>query len=805
MLYAARARLRYGVVGMLSVAIIIGVVGGAALAALAGARRTDSAYRRLEGASETADLSLGLPGIEPELVQRFLRGVLRLPDVARGDAILGFGTAARGADGSPDFDSRSVSVVVAPDRGPLFDDFERLKLEAGRLPRPGSQHEVVANPAAVEQLHYRVGTRIHAYLVALGPFLELTNRATSEGRAPTPEELAPLVTPVSFTVVGIGIAPEDILSGESTGEDAGVVASHAFAERHRGFAAFTRVYVDLHDPVRDLAAFTEGIRRSFPEAGVTLTTAATNAEVFDRSVSPYVRALQLFALVVIAAAVLVLGQAVARQVRADASDAPLLRALGMDRSAVVATAATRGAMSGIVGAVLAMVVAAAASPIFPLGLARTAEPRPGVSFDWLVLGLGGAVIAVVFGARSTIAAWARVRAERRVDQDPAVARSVSQKLAGAGVSPSMSLGVGWALRSGSRAGGASTWSVLPGLVAAVLALVAAVGFGASLDHLVSTPRLYGWNWDRTFDGFDTVPMPSAAELSANPDIASWAPGARGAVTLRGQPINVFAFGHGKGTIEPRVTEGRSPTADDEIALGERTLRALHRSVGDTVVGRSADGRPVRLHIVGRVVTPALSEGETVGVAEGATLTLAGLRQIDPGVETSFFAVDVAPSGGAGLERRYGHSFGMYGPQRPREIVSFDRVRPTPLVLAALLALLGVAALTHTLVLSVREGRHEIAVLKTLGLTGRQALTMIATYATTLSVLALAIGIPLGVAAGRWSWDLFVAPLGLEAGAVVPVGALFLIAVAGLALANLVAAVPARSASRTSPAIVLRSE
>jgi ABC-type lipoprotein release transport system permease subunit len=41
--------------------------------------------------------------------------------------------------------------------------------------------------------------------------------------------------------------------------------------------------------------------------------------------------------------------------------------------------------------------------------------------------------------------------------------------------------------------------------------------------------------------------------------------------------------------------------------------------------------------------------------------------------------------------------------------------------------------------------------------------------------------------------------------VVPLAAIGAVVVATIALANLVAAVPARSASRTSPAIVLRAE
>ena len=203
--------------------------------------------------------------------------------------------------------------------------------------------------------------------------------------------------------------------------------------------------------------------------------------------------------------------------------------------------------------------------------------------------------------------------------------------------------------------------------------------------------------------------------------------------------------------------------------------------------------------------PAISLSENVGVAEGVTFTLRGLRRVDPGASTSFILVDVRPGAEVDVVARYGNQLGVSGTQRPREILSYDRVRSTPIVLAVLLALLGAATLTHALVVSVSAGRREIAVLKTLGFTRRQVAVMVASLATTLVGLALVIGVPLGIAAGRWSWELFVGPLGLDAPAVVPIAVVSVVSVGVILFANLIAAVPGRRAARTEPAIVLRSE
>jgi hypothetical protein len=73
------------------------------------------------------------------------------------------------------------------------------------------------------------------------------------------------------------------------------------------------------------------------------------------------------------------------------------------------------------------------------------------------------------------------------------------------------------------------------------------------------------------------------------------------------------------------------------------------------------------------------------------------------------------------------------------------------------------------------------------------------------VLALAVGLPVGVAAGRWLWRLLAIRLYVPVEPVVPVRAIFLLVPAAILTANLVAAVPARVAAHTRPALVLRAE
>jgi ABC-type lipoprotein release transport system permease subunit len=66
-------------------------------------------------------------------------------------------------------------------------------------------------------------------------------------------------------------------------------------------------------------------------------------------------------------------------------------------------------------------------------------------------------------------------------------------------------------------------------------------------------------------------------------------------------------------------------------------------------------------------------------------------------------------------------------------------------------------MTHTLVTSVRRRRRDLAMLKTLGFVRGRVVAAMVWQATTFAVVALAVGRPLGLAAGRWAWELTAAP------------------------------------------------
>ena len=144
-------------------------------------------------------------------------------------------------------------------------------------------------------------------------------------------------------------------------------------------------------------------------------------------------------------------------------------------------------------------------------------------------------------------------------------------------------------------------------------------------------------------------------------------------------------------------------------------------------------------------------------------------------------------------------------QQPNGVTNYVGIDDTPEVLAVLIAVLGLAVLGQLIVVSGRRRRRDFAIMKTLGMVRRQVRSVTAWQVTTLTGLALLVGLPLGVALGRWTWALFATGLGIPADTVTPVALVLLMLPAVILVANAVAAWPARTAARLRPAEVLRAE
>ncbi|HJT38380.1 MAG TPA: FtsX-like permease family protein, partial [Actinomycetota bacterium] len=263
---------------------------------------------------------------------------------------------------------------------------------------------------------------------------------------------------------------------------------------------------------------------------------------------------------------------------------------------------------------------------------------------------------------------------------------------------------------------------------------------------------------------------------------------------------------------PPVLEGRAPRGLDEIGLGTKQLALLHKHVGDSVAVAGPLGRHA-MHIVGRVLITPVIVNDQVILGDGAWMDLSALRSFDPPAPSDQGAVNVflvklslgADRAAALASLRRDFPGTVLTPYAPAEVENLRRIDTLPYVLAILLGLLAVATIAHALITSVRRRRRDLAILKTLGFVRAQVAAAVAWQATTLAVLAAAIGLAGGVIGGRWLWTFFGTHLGLRPAPTLPLLLLVLVVPGAFVVANLIAAVPARAAARTEPALVLRTE
>ncbi len=459
-----------------------------------------------------------------------------------------------------------------------------------------------------------------------------------------------------------------------------------------------------------------------------------------------------------------------------------------------------------------MVRAVVASPLFPIGLARRADPDLGLHVDWVILALGVIVVASVVVAITFVAALRSTRrsAHEAMTDGRRRTSSIVDAAARAGMAPSATNGLRMALDPGRGDNAVPIRSAYLGAVFGVLGVTAVLVFASSLDHLVATPRLYGTNWD--FHANDTNFSNDATGcgrqdlgLSRTPGVAAVAAVCSDDIQLEGRGVRGWGFTPIRGTIGPEVVAGRAPRGPGEVALGAKTLQASGKHIGDTVHGRGPQGS-VRYRIVGRVVFAGLGDrpGNTQPLADGAAFTGAGLARIFDSNSSSdrFLLGRFAPGADrAATERRVAAIPALGKPAGSTVPVEVDRLRHIgwfPTTLAALLGGLALLAVGHALVTAVRRRRRELALLKTLGFNRRQVRATVAWQATTLATVGLVVGIPAGLVVGNLVWRLVAEGLGVSTTAALPALGLLLTIPVALVLVNLTAYFPAVQPRRPDP-------
>jgi hypothetical protein len=701
--------------------------------------------------------------------------------------------------------------------------------------------EVVATSRAAAQLHLHVGSRLRLGIWASAP----------GGGLP------PFRRRLDLRVTGIGVVSTQVVQDDIDTDRTGFLVGTPALDRELVPCCTATSYVGLrvaggsryaaavgqeYERLETTSSFYTGQSGQVLQLLQVYDTGAIEAEA-QRAIRPEAIALGVFGLIAGLAALIIGAQSVSRQLRAHAADAAILRALGAGPGTAVADSVLGVAGAIIAGALLAVAVAIGLSPFSLFGPVREAAPGRGAYLDATALGLGALALIAALGAVTAIAGY-RQAPHRAAARQPRTGRGSAIVAAGmsAGLPAAGIAGLRFALEPGRGPTTVPVRSVMTGAILAVLVGVATLTFAASLGYLIAHPRLYGWNFSYALystDGWGPFP-PSVTgpRLHADRDIAAATGVYFLTVQIDGQTVPAILSPVHAGVAAAPLS-GTGLDGPGQIVLGPATLAQLHVRVGDQVtVQLGSVIRNARLRVAGTAALPAI--GDTLSVhpslSTGAILPIQVVSRAalqDAGPESGPNAIfvrlrpGVSPAAGLASLRRLTASYNTIahspavlrqaGPtalelqasvlpaQRPAEIVNYKSMGAMPATLAGGLAAGAAAGLGLTLVASVRRRRRDLALLKTLGFTRVQLAAAVAWQATITAVGGLLVGLPLGIAAGRWLWLAFARQLSAVPAVTVPATSLALIVVAALALANLVAAVPGRIAARTPVAAILRAE
>ena len=814
--------------GWVSIVVLIALLGGLSMAAIAGARRTQSSFTTFLASTNPSQLRLGTDVYDPAI--GFNTGfddarelqIAHLPHVRKVESAVLLNVVPYlvrnevSPNGEPHADDPTGLNTLGSVDGLYFDE-DRVTVTKGRMPNPDRPDEVLVQASQSSGVH--IGQRI-----AFGVY---SNAQESQSGFTTSS--APYRR-VVVTVVGFG-ASNDAVVADSVDESGSFLILFTPAFTNQFLTCCAKATPDTGVQVvggaSTVAKVESEIEGIWPKGAGTpsfYVSSVTEAKA-ERAVKPESIALGLFGLIAALAALFIVGQTIGRELRRAAVDKPAMRALGASTLMSVSDGLIGLAASIALGSVLAVGVAYVLSPIAPIGLVRPFYPGAGLAFDWTVLGIGFWALLVCLCAVALVISYRLTlrRGARRFRSEASNAASIVQKAA-SGLPASAVVGIGFALNRRVGQNKVPVRSAILGVALAILVATATLSFGASLHSLVSRPALYGWNWNYELiatGGSSDIPYGQASKLlNADHDVSAWSGVYFSTLNIDGQLVPVLGAKPGA-SVAPPILAGHSMDAPNQIVLGTQTLAQLHQHIGGTVSVRSANGAATSLKIVGTAVMPAIGVNyiQHLEMGTGAvlsyTLIPAFSRDLLSASATGPNAILVRLRSGStahSLQEIANATSGktpgavnVQGVQRPAEIRNYRSLSTAPALLSLALAFGAVFAFGLALISSVQRRRRELALLKTIGFTRRQLAAVVAWQASIDVAVGAAIGAVVGVLAGRWLWNVFARNIGVVPRPVIPVVPIVLMILGAFVLANIVAFIPGFIAARTKPAALFRAD
>ena len=793
-----RLDLRRRARSLLVLAVLVALTTAVVLTAVAGARRGQSAADRLLDRTAPATLAVlpNEPGFDWTAVEA-IDGVA---------AVGQFPVAAYLIDGLP---PEGPANFVYDDQ--VMHALERPVVLDGRLADPARDDEVVITRQLTATFGLGVGDHLTLRLYSPAQVDELALTNTEPGE--------PAGAVIDSEIVGVVRSPWFSDSGDGTGGS--VIPSAGLLAAHRGSfvgaegLTYVNALVRLEDGLEGVGRFREQLAEVTGRNDIEFFNLAEDAQHVRDVTGFEAKGLLVFAGAAAIAALFLVGQSVVRYVAGATAELEVLRSVGMPPRHIRWVATAGPAAAAVVGSLAGAVIATVASAQFPMGTAEPFEPAPGRDVDLPVLGGGAVLVVILTSAGALLASRVAARSYGQVPVPrPSRVAGIATRL---GAPVPTAIGARFALERGAGSQSVPVLPAIVGSVVGVLGIMGALTFAAGIDDATSHPERFGVFAPLEsffgFNGEDFVPTEDVlAAIAADPDVASVNDDRNGVAEAGGVDVSLFSIDPVDDPPPIALIEGELPAAPHEVALAPTIADDIGVEVGDSF-DLTGDAT-VAVTVTGLAFVP---EGPHNEYDTGGWVTREGFDALTDSFKFHFADITVRAGAdvdavAARLDRDIADLTGQPEgtpivtpravPSRLRELEQLARL---PLLLAAFLGLLAVTAVGHAVATAVRRRRHDLAVLRAIGLTRGQTRRIALVQATVLALIGLVVGVPLGVAVGRALWRsvaestpvLHIPPLaGL---------ALLLIPPVAVALANVLAAWPSQRAARLRVGEVLRTE
>ena len=290
-------------------------------------------------------------------------------------------------------------------------------------------------------------------------------------------------------------------------------------------------------------------------------------------------------------------------------------------------------------------------------------------------------------------------------------------------------------------------------------------------------------------------LPHAAAVSAL---------GRADVRLLGQIQELGIQGErgGRTALEEDLARGRWMRGRGEVVASGGFMFKYGLRLGDSFVLTAAGGRQQRVTLVGEVMS---------GPADWLRATWATVTALAPATQADQYWVRLTPGADVGtyLGAVRAADPGLYPDAKPSVNAGAVTVIGSASLLTLLLSAVAAMGVFNTVVLSARERRRELGMLKAIGMTPRQVTVMMVVSMAGPGLLGGVLGLPLGVVA----FHVVIQLTEHSAHIAFPTrmlevwhpGSTALMVLSGTAIAALGAVIPARAAARQTIARVLHGE